>query len=81
MRLDPRVLAAALNRAEILYSLDEHTGMVQLALLCGCPVVIVPTGERLDLAGFLERYLALAAEFPDQLDAFIEITQGAAVPT
>ena len=78
MRQDPRVLAAALNRAEILYSLDEHTGMTQLALLCGCPVVIVPTGQRLKPAGFLDEYLALAAEFPAQLAAFIEITQGAA---
>jgi hypothetical protein len=78
MRQDSRVLAAALNRAEILYSLDEHTGMTQLALLCGCPVAIVPTGQRCEPAGFLDEYLALAAEFPAQLAAFIEITQGAA---
>jgi hypothetical protein len=80
MRLDRRVLASALNRAEIMYCLDEHTGMVQLALLCGCPVVIVPTGQRLEPTGFLEEYLALAAAFPAQLAAFIEITQRVAVP-
>ena len=80
MRLDRRVLASALNRAEIMYTLDEHTGMVQLALLCGCPVVIVPTGQRIEPDGFLEQYLALAAEFPAQLARFIEITQGVAVP-
>ncbi len=80
LRLDPKALAAALNRAEVLYTTDAHTGMTQLARLCGCPVVIVPTGERLEPAGCREQYLAQAAAFPAQLATFVAITQGAAVP-
>ena len=78
MRLDRYALADALNHAEILYSLDDHTGMIQLARLCGCPVVLVTTGERLEPAGFREEYLALAAAFPAQLAEFIRITQAVA---
>jgi hypothetical protein len=37
------MLAAALNRAEVLYTFDDATGMSMLALLCGCPVVVLPS--------------------------------------
>ena len=48
--------------------------MKDLALLCGCPV-LMPSGERLEPDGFRERFLAECAEFPAQLATFVQITQ------
>lgn len=45
MRLDRYQLADAMNRATVLYTFDNMTGMVDIARLCGCPVVIIPNGE------------------------------------
>jgi hypothetical protein len=45
MRLDRYDLAYALNRATVLYTFDNMTGMVDIARLCGCPVVVIPNGE------------------------------------
>ena len=80
MRLDRDRLADALNRAEVLYSFDDTTAMVAIAKLCGCPVVIVPTGQRQEPTGYREEYLERFAEFPAQLREFIRVTQGALVP-
>lgn len=80
LRLHPRALAEALNRAEVLYTTDAHTGMTDLALLCGCPVIVVPTGERREPAGHRDEVIAQVAAFQDQLATFVAITQGAAVP-
>lgn len=82
MRLDRYALADALNRAEVLYSLDGVTAMAQIALLCGCPVVIVPTGERLeaDSDAYRAQYLAQWDTFREQLRDFVAITQRVAVP-
>lgn len=78
MRLDRYALADALNRATVLYSFDDTTAMAQIALLCGCPVVVIPTGERLNpTPDFREKYLALWPVFREQLATFIEITQEA----
>jgi hypothetical protein len=44
MRLDRYALADALNRAEVLYSFDTMSGMIDVARMCGCPVVVVPDG-------------------------------------
>lgn len=74
MRLDRYALADVLNHVTVLYSFDESTAMVALALLCGCPVVIVPTGQRWEPAGYRERYIEEASAFPAQLDAFIRAT-------
>jgi hypothetical protein len=79
MRLDRYALADALNRATVLYSFDDTTAMACIALLCGCPVVM-PNGERLEPAGYRERYLAEFAAFPDQLATFVRMTQSALVP-
>ena len=78
MRLDRHALADALNHATLLRCFDDFSGMVGIALLCGCPVEIVPTGQRYDPAGFREAYLALRPVFLQQLARFVEITQAAA---
>ena len=78
MREDRYALADALNHATLLKSFDPVSAMNYIALLCGCPVLIVPTGERWEPAGFRERYLAECAVFPAQLAEFIRITQAAA---
>lgn len=75
MRADRAKLADALNRAAVLYCFDEQTAMTQIARLCGCPVVIVPTRERLEPDGFAAEYQALVEAFPAQLAAFIRMTQ------
>jgi hypothetical protein len=78
MRLDRYQLADELNRAEALYSFDDVTGMADLAGLCGCPVVM-PSGKRMEPAGYREEYLSRQAQFPAQLREFIAVTQGALV--
>jgi hypothetical protein len=50
--------------------------MADLARLCGCPVELVPTRERLEADGFAAEYQARVAAFPEQLRRFVEITQG-----
>ena len=75
MREDRYALADALNRATLLRSFDPVSGMNLIALLCGCPVLIVPTGERREPDGFRGRFLDECAEFPAQLARFIEMTQ------
>jgi O-antigen biosynthesis protein len=79
MRASRHLLADALNRATLMYCLDDVTGMTEIARLCGCPVLMVSTGERMEPDGFRERYLARWPVFRKQLATFIEITQ--AVPT
>jgi hypothetical protein len=75
MRADRYALADALNHAERLYSFEPMTGMADLALMCGCPVLIVPTGEELSPEGFREAYLAKWPVFHRQLADFIRLTQ------
>jgi hypothetical protein len=75
MRDDRYALADVLNRAEVLYSFEPQTGMVGLAQLCGCPVVVVPTGQRYEPDGFRAAYEAKRLTFRDQLRDFIRITQ------
>jgi O-antigen biosynthesis protein len=75
MRLDRYALADALNHAELLYSFDDCTAMTAIALLCGCPVRVVPTGDLLAPDGYREMYLARWPIFQQQLADFIRITQ------
>ena len=74
MREDRYALADALNRATVLLSFDEVSAMNDIALLCGCPVLVVPTGERMEPAGFRERFLDGCAAFPAQLAEFVRAT-------
>ena len=75
MREDRYALADVLNRVTLLYSFDGMTAMADIARLCGCPVVMVPTGERLEPDGFAEAYAAAERAFPAQLSRFIAATQ------
>lgn len=75
MRLDRHALADVLNRSTLLRCFDDCTAMAQIALLCGCPVLIVPTGERRSPDGFRDEYLAQRPVFLDQLARFVEVTQ------
>ena len=79
MRANRYALAEKLNRATLLRCFDYVTAMKEIALLCGCPVVM-PDGERLEPSGFRESYLALWPVFRAQLADFVRITQGVAVP-
>jgi len=45
MKRDGRNLADLLNRAEVLYTYDMATAMIDIARLCGCRVIIVPSGD------------------------------------
>ena len=45
-REDRHALADALNRATALYCFDMTTAMIDIARLCGCPVVVIPDGSR-----------------------------------
>ena len=74
MREDRYALADALNRAALLYSFDDCTAMVDIALLCGCPVEIIPTGQSIEPDAYREEYMAKCAEFPAQLARLIEMT-------
>jgi hypothetical protein len=38
-------LVARLNRCEVLYSYDSISAMIEIARLCGCPVVIIPSSQ------------------------------------
>lgn len=42
---DRHRLADLLNHAEVMYSFPNVTGLIDIAGLCGCPVIIVPSGE------------------------------------
>lgn len=75
MRLDRHALADALNRATLLRCFDDTTAMAQIALLCGCPVLVVPSGQRLEPAAFRDEYLAQWPVFLEQLARFVEVTQ------
>ena len=75
MREDRHALADALNHATLLRSFDDVSGMNDIALLCGCPVLVA--GKRREPDGFRERFVAACAEFPAQLARFVEITQAA----
>jgi O-antigen biosynthesis protein len=44
LKRDQRLLADTLNHARVLYSFDNVTAMARIALLCGCPVVMIPDG-------------------------------------
>jgi O-antigen biosynthesis protein len=79
MREDRYALADALNRATLLRSFDAVTGMADIALLCGCPV-LMPDGRRLEPDGYREDYMAQAEASRGQLAEFIRITQAVAVP-
>lgn len=76
MRQDRHALADALNRAELLRCFDDCTAMTEIARLCGCPALVIPTGERLEPDGFRDEYLAQWPVFRKQLAAFVRITQG-----
>jgi hypothetical protein len=85
MRLDRHALADALNKATLLRTFDDVSGMNGIAQLCGCPVLL-SSGERLEPGDFRERYLALFPAFREQLARFIEVTQApgkvcAVIPT
>jgi hypothetical protein len=45
LKRDQHLLAETLNRATLLHCFDNATAMVRIALLCGCPVRIIPSGE------------------------------------
>lgn len=45
MKRDRHELADLLNRASVLYTFDNVTAMIRIALLCGCPVVVIPSGD------------------------------------
>jgi len=77
MRQDRHALADALNHATLLRSFDPVSGMNDIALLCGCPV-LMPNGDRLEPDGFREKHQESVDAFPAQLAEFIRITQGAA---
>ena len=77
MRANRYALADALNHATLLRCFDYVTAMKEIALLCGCPV-LMPDGQRLEPFGFRDEYLALWPVFRNQLAEFIRITQGAA---
>lgn len=74
MRLDRYALADALNRAALLRCFDDYTAMPQIARLCGCPV-LMPSGERLEPAGFRDEYRAQWPVFREQLARFVDVTQ------
>jgi hypothetical protein len=78
MREDRYALADALNRATLMYSFDDTSAMAGIALLCGCPVLVIPSGQRFSPVGFREEYLALWPVFQVQLAEFIRITQAVA---
>ena len=89
---------------EILYCFDNSTILAYEAILCGCPVVIIPDGTqtradyeslelstdgiawgleeldrvKVDVAGLRRRYELIKQEYTEQLERFIEITQGQA---
>lgn len=44
MRQEPERLAEFLNSVEVLYCFDMVSGMIDVARLAGCPVVIIPDG-------------------------------------
>lgn len=46
LKRDQRLLADTLNRAELMYSFDNTTAMVDIARLCGCPVQLIPDGSH-----------------------------------
>lgn len=48
LRRDQRRLADTLNRAALLYCFDNLTAMIRIALLCGCPVMLIPDGVITD---------------------------------
>lgn len=52
LRADRPKLADALNRAAVLYTFDDATGMTGLARLCGCPVVIIPSNGHHSMAQY-----------------------------
>lgn len=39
-----KLLAEKLNQTEVLYCYDNVTAMIDIARLCGCPVVLIPDG-------------------------------------
>lgn len=49
MREDRHALADVLNRVSVLYSFDPVSGMLDVARLCGCPVVILSDVHRAEL--------------------------------
>jgi hypothetical protein len=46
LKRDRPLLAETLNRAEVMYTFDNVTAMVDIARLCGCPVVMIPDGTH-----------------------------------
>jgi O-antigen biosynthesis protein len=78
IRLDRERLADVLNRATVLYTFDNVTAMVEIARLCGCPVVVIPDGDRAiaaDSAAARAEQIAQYAEFGRSLPNFIRVTQ------
>ncbi|HKI95466.1 MAG TPA: hypothetical protein VJ992_09265 [Gemmatimonadales bacterium] len=45
-RQDRYALADVLNHAEVLYAFEMLTGVIDIARLCGCPVIVVPNGAH-----------------------------------
>lgn len=43
---DKEQMALLFNKSELLYSYDNFTAVLDMARLCGCPVVTIPNGER-----------------------------------
>jgi len=75
MREDRYWLADLLNSVKLLYCYDDVTAMVDIARLCGCPALVIPTGKLYTPEGYREEYLREAVKFPVQLQEFIRITQ------
>lgn len=76
MREDRYALASLLNSVSILNCYDDVTAMIDIARLCGCPVWIIPQAKRIEPRGALTEYIVKVAAFPDQLERFIQATQG-----
>lgn len=97
-------LGKLFRNSRVLYCFDNCTILIYEAIMCGCPVVIIPDGtqtredyERLELGmdgmawgmeeldrvkvdvpGLCQRYEQVKRDYLEQLERFIEITQGRA---
>ena len=46
VKRNARLLSNILNRAGVLYTFDNVTGMADLSRLCGCRVIVIPDGQH-----------------------------------
>ena len=95
-------LGKLFRNSRVLYCFDNSTILAYEAIMCGCPVVIIPDGTqtredyenlelgmdgiawgleeldraKVDIPGLRQRYEQVKREYTEQLERFIEITQG-----